>query len=74
MRSSPLTGENDCAAHPTNGRSDVCIAEANTIRCEAINRRGPHDCVTGATQRIVALIIGKEEENVGAIGGVDLNH
>jgi hypothetical protein len=71
VRARPLAREDDSAAHPANGGGDEGVAEAHALAGEVIDRGRLNDRMTGDAERVVTLIVGEKEDDVGTarLGG-----
>jgi hypothetical protein len=64
MARHPLAREQRCPAHPADGGSDAIVSEAHALGRELVEVGCFYDWVAGRTERIMAPIVGVENQNI----------
>jgi hypothetical protein len=68
------TGQDRRPTDPADRMADEHVFKADALSRQPVDRRGLHDRMAGAPQRVVPLVIGKEEQDIGPLGPARLGN
>ena len=72
VASARQAGQNSGSTNPANGLADEGIGEASTFRGEAVDVRCLDQGMAVASKGTRGLVVGKEEDDVGLLGGLSV--